>query len=61
MGVCPQHNILFDKLTVEEHLELFCALKGTKQEEIPSLVKKMIEDVDLKEKAKYESMNLSGG
>jgi ABC-type multidrug transport system ATPase subunit len=27
-GVCPQHNILFDKLTVVEHLKLFAGLKG---------------------------------
>ena len=23
LGLCPQHNILFDLLTVEEHLEFF--------------------------------------
>jgi ATP-binding cassette subfamily A (ABC1) protein 3 len=27
MGVCPQHNILFDELTVIEHLELFANFK----------------------------------
>lgn len=27
-GVCPQHNILFDKLSVEEHLEIFAGIKG---------------------------------
>ena len=27
LGLCPQHNILFDRLTVKEHLEFFCALK----------------------------------
>ena len=27
MGLCPQHDILFDRLTVEEHLEFFLALK----------------------------------
>jgi len=30
MGVCPQHNILFDDLTVKEHLELFAVMKGLK-------------------------------
>jgi ATP-binding cassette subfamily A (ABC1) protein 3 len=30
LGVCPQHNILFSELTVREHLEIFCALKGQK-------------------------------
>ncbi len=28
LGVCPQHNILFDLLTPEEHLEIFCDFKG---------------------------------
>ncbi|KAI8803490.1 hypothetical protein BJ742DRAFT_828509 [Cladochytrium replicatum] len=27
IGFCPQENILFDSLTVLEHLELFCAVK----------------------------------
>ncbi len=27
LGLCPQHNVLFDRLTVKEHLQLFCALK----------------------------------
>lgn len=26
-GVCPQHNILFDLLTVREHLEFYAALR----------------------------------
>jgi len=28
LGVCPQHDILFDLLTPEEHLEIFCDFKG---------------------------------
>ena len=28
MGVCPQHDILYDILSVEEHLYLFADLKG---------------------------------
>ena len=27
LGVCPQHNILFDRLTVNEHLNFFLRLK----------------------------------
>jgi len=26
LGLCPQHNVLFDRLTVKEHLEFFTAL-----------------------------------
>jgi hypothetical protein len=28
MGVCPQHDILFDELTVREHLLFFSRLKA---------------------------------
>eukprot|EP01083_Nonionella_stella_P041401 112266_1 len=28
LGVCPQHDVLWDKLTVTEHLWLFARLKG---------------------------------
>ena len=27
LGLCPQHNVLFDRLTVREHLKFFTALK----------------------------------
>ncbi|MEQ2211758.1 hypothetical protein XENOCAPTIV_014896 [Xenoophorus captivus] len=28
VGICPQFNIIFDVLTVEEHLRIFAAIKG---------------------------------
>ena len=28
LGICPQHNVLFETLTVMEHLEFFIRLKG---------------------------------
>ena len=27
LGLCPQHNVLFDRLTVKEHLNFFARLK----------------------------------
>eukprot|EP00828_Plagiopyla_frontata_P010922 TRINITY_DN1596_c0_g1_i2.p2 TRINITY_DN1596_c0_g1~~TRINITY_DN1596_c0_g1_i2.p2 ORF type:complete len:320 (-),score=35.73 TRINITY_DN1596_c0_g1_i2:34-993(-) len=44
LGVCPQHDILFDDLTVEEHFNLYCAFKGVKAHQIKELVDKMIKD-----------------
>ena len=61
MGVCPQHDILFDDLTVEEHLTLFATFKGTDPKFIPEAVNKMIEAIDLKDKKTYLSKNLSPG
>lgn len=34
MGVCPQYDILFDYLTVKEHLELFAVFKGMTDKKI---------------------------
>jgi ATP-binding cassette subfamily A (ABC1) protein 3 len=28
MGVCPQHDVLFELLTPEEHLDIFYDFKG---------------------------------
>ena len=28
IGVCPQHNVLFDEMTVDEHLWFYARLKG---------------------------------
>lgn len=61
MGVCPQHDILFDTLTVEEHLNLFAVFKGVDPKNIKTEVDKMIEAVDLKAKRFDLSKNLSGG
>ena len=31
MGICPQHDVLFDLLTPEEHLDIFIDFKGGDQ------------------------------
>ena len=31
IGLCPQHNILFDNLTCAEHLKLFGLIKGVER------------------------------
>jgi ATP-binding cassette, subfamily A (ABC1), member 3 len=61
MGVCPQFDILFDDLTVKEHLELFAVFKGCEPAQIQEQVSKMIVDLNLKEKTNELSKNLSGG
>ena len=61
MGVCPQHDILFDEVSVKEHLELFAVFKGMNPKDIPAAVEQPIHHVDLKEKTNELSKNLSGG
>uniref|UniRef100_A0A7M5XMD2 ABC transporter domain-containing protein n=1 Tax=Clytia hemisphaerica TaxID=252671 RepID=A0A7M5XMD2_9CNID len=62
LGICPQHNVLFDTLTVEEHLIFFATLKGMKsKQKIEEEVNRMIESIGLSDKRNAESRNLSGG
>ena len=37
-GVCPQQNVLFDFLTVKEHLEFYSGLKEVENDEMDALV-----------------------
>ena len=38
LGICPQYNVLFDNLTVSEHLWFYASLKGMPKEDIPAEV-----------------------
>lgn len=40
LGLCPQHNILFDTLTVEEHLQFFAQVQTLHSENALFLEKK---------------------
>ncbi|XP_028998112.1 phospholipid-transporting ATPase ABCA1-like [Betta splendens] len=61
LGMCPQHNVLFNELTVEEHIYFYARLKGRSRDEVKTELDQMIEDVDLPQKRKELAKNLSGG
>lgn len=61
LGMCPQHNVLFDKLTVEEHLWFYARLKGMKSNDLSSEMDMMFEDLGLPKKRKSHVDCLSGG
>ena len=61
LGVCPQHDILYDDLTVVEHLRMFANFKGLKREEVDDEVERMVQAVGLTEKRHVYSQRLSGG
>uniref|UniRef100_A0A8B9KFP4 Cholesterol transporter ABCA5 n=1 Tax=Astyanax mexicanus TaxID=7994 RepID=A0A8B9KFP4_ASTMX len=61
VGICPQFNIIFDVLTVEEHLRIFAAIKGILPSEIDSEVRKVLKDLDLEKIMDAQAKNLSGG
>uniref|UniRef100_A0A8C2XHY4 P-type phospholipid transporter n=1 Tax=Cyclopterus lumpus TaxID=8103 RepID=A0A8C2XHY4_CYCLU len=47
LGVCPQHNVLFDILTVEEHVWFYGCLKGLSEAEVKAELDTLLEDVGL--------------
>ncbi|KAK9371343.1 hypothetical protein V1509DRAFT_614383 [Lipomyces kononenkoae] len=60
LGVCPQRNVMWDDLTVAEHVRLWDRIKASRQAtkiEITELVRAC----DLSPKMKSLSKNLSGG
>ncbi|XP_074834153.1 phospholipid-transporting ATPase ABCA7 isoform X2 [Carettochelys insculpta] len=61
LGMCPQHNVLFDILTVEEHIWFYGRLKGLSGEQVEEEVKQIIQDVGLPHKRREQTKNLSGG
>ncbi|KAG4043450.1 hypothetical protein JG687_00016856 [Phytophthora cactorum] len=61
IGICPQHDVLFQDLTVEEHLLLFGTMKQISRGKLQSSADKMIESVGLTEIRHALAKTLSGG
>lgn len=65
LGICLQHDCLFDELTVTEHLRFFARLKGLyntlSYEDAEESIANSIRDVALFEKRNTFSKDLSGG
>ncbi|KAG1703615.1 hypothetical protein DVH05_007559 [Phytophthora capsici] len=61
LGICFQHDVLFEDLTVKEHLLIFGRVKGYRNEELQALVDSQIRQVGLTEKRHVLSKELSGG
>ncbi|XP_074552265.1 phospholipid-transporting ATPase ABCA3 [Halichoeres trimaculatus] len=61
LGLCPQHDVLFDNLTVREHLIFYAQLKGFSKEKIPDEVDRIIRILNLEDKRHARSKTLSGG
>ena len=51
IGVCPQHDVLWDELTAKEHVVLFGAMRGLTTDTDPDLVSNSLRGVDLLGKA----------
>lgn len=59
ISVCPQENLLWDLLTVREHIMLYAGLRGLKEGEADAI--KFLEEVGLQDKVDSRSKDLSGG
>ncbi|CAN0116974.1 unnamed protein product, partial [Discosporangium mesarthrocarpum] len=61
LGVCPQHDILYPDLTVQEHLRMYAVLKGVPTADLKAAIETTIHDVGLTEKRNERTKGLSGG
>ena len=60
-GVCPQHDILWPDLTVEDHLLFYARLKGVSKKDEDLAVSDALARVSLTKFRHRQSKGLSGG
>jgi ABC-type multidrug transport system ATPase subunit len=61
LGVCPQHDILWDELTAREHLMLFAKLKGIEGKAQETQIEEKLIQVNLVQEADSPVGTYSGG
>ncbi|XP_072455492.1 phospholipid-transporting ATPase ABCA3 [Notamacropus eugenii] len=61
LGLCPQHDVLFDYMTVAEHLYFYAQMKGLSEQKCPEEVNHILNILDLENKRHSLSKSLSGG
>jgi ATP-binding cassette, subfamily A (ABC1), member 3 len=61
LGICPQHDVLFDDLSVTEHLHMFSIFKGVPRSKIKPEIDQILIDVHMTDKKDALAKNLSGG
>uniref|UniRef100_G1Q3H8 ABC transporter domain-containing protein n=1 Tax=Myotis lucifugus TaxID=59463 RepID=G1Q3H8_MYOLU len=61
LGLCPQQDLLFNYLTVSEHLYFYCMIKGVPRKMYPIEIDRMLSAFNLIEKRNAFSASLSGG
>ncbi len=61
IGICPQFDILWEDLTVGEHLYFYCRLKGVSDRDEKLAVKQALEQVSLTSFENRLTKGLSGG
>ncbi|KAI7252890.1 hypothetical protein D0864_05951 [Hortaea werneckii] len=60
IGLCPQKNVLWDELSVLEHVQIFNRLKATNLDSKETMTE-LVKACDLEQKVKAHTNTLSGG
>ncbi|XP_077535547.1 cholesterol transporter ABCA5-like isoform X4 [Haemaphysalis longicornis] len=61
LGYCPQHDALWNNLTIREHLKLFASLRGIRSNEIEPVTNWLMDKLNIREHADKRAKQLSGG
>ncbi len=61
IGVCPQHDVLWSELTVEEHLRLYASFKGLTYDDCSVHIQGLLQELGLLSKRHAAVSQLSGG
>lgn len=61
IGLCLQHETLFDLLTAQEHLDFFASLKGSSDDDAACEAEELLECFHLSHRANHRAHELSGG
>ncbi|KAF8766507.1 ATP-binding cassette sub-family A member 1 like protein [Argiope bruennichi] len=59
LGFCPQHNVLYDGISVEQHLKIFAAMKGTSLKGLTYEAEQTLDILKLTNKKTERVSNLS--
>lgn len=61
IGIAPQKNVMWDQLSVEEHIRIFNRLKSPNKPASKQEIRDLVAAIDLSQKRKALSKTLSGG
>ncbi|NXC42520.1 ABCAA protein, partial [Penelope pileata] len=61
LGHCPQEDPLWPELTVQEHLQIYAAVKGVHKEEMAAAINRIVNALELQDYLKKSSRKLPAG
>uniref|UniRef100_A0A2C9L5H4 ABC transporter domain-containing protein n=2 Tax=Biomphalaria glabrata TaxID=6526 RepID=A0A2C9L5H4_BIOGL len=61
LGYCPQHDALWESITLEEHIRCFAAIKGIDPKHLDAVIDYYVSSLKLEEHKKKRAKKLSGG